>query len=322
MSAIRLFEVQTSDSAPFITDEPTVRQILNWNADNASRKIGSGIAEKERRRIWRLFEGDLGDNLVASCRPFHLLNFINSHLGADASDWTRGRWCKTIQGPFNAAEKLGLIVKNPFRGLTFDTGGAGRDWTDEEYQSLLRSTTAPFRRVVVMMRFSGMRPGEVRELEKSNLRWDDWLIMVEKHKMRYRTKKPRPVWMNHVTAKLLAWLIRNNPPAARILFLNAFGRSWTCKALTKRMQELREKIGLPDDVKCHGGRHTFITRGLMAGVDVPVMMELAGHSQLATTQHYMHIGNKSDHLARGAERAIQPTKKQVRQKPDDPPKAN
>lgn len=309
MSAIRLFNDSAArESAPLVSDQPTVRQILDWNEQNSSRKVGSPAAEKERRRIWSMVRASLGDRLVADCRPFHLLDFINAELGKantkkKVSDWSRRRWNTTIQNPFNRAEKLGLITKNPFRGLTFGEGGKGRDWTDNEYQSLLRNAPPVFRLFLVWMRFSGMRPGESREILRSHADRAEGIICIDQHKMRYLTEEPRYVPINHVLGKILDYAARHHPCERNVL-LNSFGKPWTCRAITKQMRSLRQKIGLPDSVKCHGGRHTFITRGLMNGVDIPSMMELAGHGSIKTTQRYTHLKGKTGHLKAAMEKAV------------------
>ena len=129
--------------APFINNDPTIGQVIHWHENNASRKIHSAIAEKERRRVWGLLRDALGDWRVADVKAFQGLNFINAQTGLD-SDWSRRRWNAIIQRPFNAAAKLQLIERNPFRGLNFPQGKRGRDWTEAEYQQMRCGTTACF----------------------------------------------------------------------------------------------------------------------------------------------------------------------------------
>lgn len=260
----------------------------------------------------------LGSQRIADSKPFQVLDFINAQSGVK-SDASRRRWNAAVQAPFNAAEKLQLILKNPFRGLSFPPGPKGRDWTEEEYLAMLRGSPAIFRRVLVFLRFSGMRPGEGRELQKPDVRMDEHKILVQKHKMRYLTKAPRPVPLNHVLVKLIAWLKRNNPLSKHLL-LNSHGRPWTCQAVTKRVRKLREKLGLSPGVKLHGARHTFITHALMNGVDPAALMEMTGHTQMATMQGYTHLTNKVDHLIDSMDRAIgSPRAKKVVTPPERPP---
>lgn len=46
-----------------------------------------------------------------------------------------------VQRPFNWAVRQGLILAKPFRGVTHRQGGPRRPMSDEEFQSLLRSTS-------------------------------------------------------------------------------------------------------------------------------------------------------------------------------------
>jgi site-specific recombinase XerD len=285
-----------------IAGDPTVAQILAWHESNPSRKVSSPTAEKERRRIWGLLRDALGNQPIPQCKAFQALNFINGQTGVK-SDASRRRWNAAVQAPFNAAERLQLISRNPFKGVSFPAGPRGRDWTDDEYRAMLRGSTAVFRRVLVFLRFSGMRPGEGRELQQLDVRTNERKIVVEKHKMRYLTKAPRPVPLNHVLTKLVAWLKRNHP-SSRHLLLNSHGRPWTSQAITKRLRKLREMLGLSREVKLHGARHTFITRALMNGVDPAALMQVVGHTQMATLRGYAHLTNKVDHLLGSMDQAI------------------
>jgi len=307
--SVRLFTPEAEGSPPFINADPTVGQILDWYQDDAARHCNSAEAEKERRRIWAICRHALGRRRVADCKAFDLLSLINAQKGL-RSDNARRRWNGTLQRPFNAAERLGLIVKNPFRGLSFPAGDEGRDWTEAEWSAMMRLAPLPFRRVLVWIRYSGMRPGEVRGLLADDVRIDQDKIVIDKHKTRHVTKHAKAIPLNSVLQRLLELLQRDKPPSAKHLFLNSFGRPWTCQALTKSLRRIRRKAGLSSQVKLHGGRHTFGTGAIINEVGLPAVMEIMGHRRLATTQRYLHLANKVDHLSASMEQAVK-----VRTKP-------
>ena len=296
-------KTKTSKPAtPFRCAAATVADVFDWYRANSPTRIQTGTGERERLRLYKMLAEVIGPVSCSECRPHHLLTFINERASENA--WTRRRWNATLQRPFNYATRLGLIPNNPFKGLAFPEGENGRDWTDDEYRALLRAAKPHMRRVIVMIRFSGMRPGEVRGLEWKHVDVAAGAIVLDKHKTVAKTKKSRLIPLNTVTVKLLAWLRRNHLPRARQIFLNSFFRPWSCKALTKTVQAIREKVGLGDDVKLHGGRHTFATGAILAGVDVGTLAELLGHGRIMTTQRYVHLAGKVDHLSDAMERAI------------------
>jgi integrase len=307
MSALRLWSPDGDDSnpassvPPLRSAAPTVKAVIDWFIEFNPKPSKSPVADTEQRRIWALFVSKYGRKLVAEMRGFELVEFVAGQVGV-RSNWTRKRWNATVQKPFNKAVKLGIIASNPFRGVSFPDGKEGRDWTDEEFRALLRNTSPCFRRVLVAVRFSGMRPGEVREVEWSEVRESLNALVIDASKT--KTKLTRRIPFNHVLLKLILWLRRRSPLATGAVFVNSRGEPWTIGAFVSRIDRLREAAGLPSDVRLHGGRHLFATRAILNGLDIAVLAQLLGHKSISTTQRYIHLANKVDHLGAAMEAAI------------------
>jgi len=60
------------------------------------------------------------------------------------------------------------------------------------------------------------------------------------------------------------------------------------------MLKAAEKAGLEKRVHPHLLRHTYGSHLAMAGVDLPTIKELMGHSDISTTMIYAHL--HPDHL--------------------------
>jgi integrase len=315
----------------------TVREIVAWVI--ANKPPGADKSDKERRRVLGIFALAHGEMPLHELRTYHLLNFVNSHSGCK-SGWTKRRWATTIRAAFNYAARLGFIPYCPLVALGIRAGGQGRDWTKEEMQLLLRHSSPYFRRVVLFLRFTGCRPGEVKKLKWEHVDFKRSIIVLQEHKMAYKTSTPRTIYLSPVALKLLKWLHRHrgDPEANRAwiggrkghriqrdgklvmklalqptvqgvnkeyVFTTAYGTPWRHQAMTKRLRFLRMRSGLSKEVRMHGGRHTFITNALANGVDIATVATLVGHSQIGTTMRYTHLVDKTDAMLKAATRAVQ-----------------
>lgn len=284
----------------------TVNQVLDWYERNEVREFAP-TALRERQRLWKLFRIAYGAHEVGECRPADLLAFIVSQKGC-RSNHTRRRIRATICRPFNEAECLGLISRSPFRGIRIPKGKSGRDWTDAEFQAILRVSAPYFRRLICFVRFSGARPGEARTLEWPHVRYEVEAIIQAVHKTDDAVDQPRRIYFNRVFLRLLIWL-RRHKTHNTFVFTNRRGRPWTIRALCNHMAIIRQRAGLARDVKNHGGRHTFGTNAIMNGVDLAELAQLLGHTNVNTTMRYVHLANKRGHLNDASERAIRKRKR-------------
>jgi site-specific recombinase XerD len=277
----------------------TVAEVLAWFKQASPDSNSESSAEREKIR--RCFAEVYGTMQLADCRSHMLVDFVRSRPSLK-SGWSRVRWCVTVKRPFNFAVKMGFIDANPFAGATFSRGDNGRDLRDSEYQAMLRMNPPEMRIVIVFMRFSGLRPGEVRHLSRSMISISRQSIVIPKHKSEYRTHRPRVVPLNRVLVKALAWLCRQHPHD--ILFRNTRGEEWTLGAICASLRRCRKRARLGKDVKLHGLRHTFATRAIMRGVDLAALQQILGHGTIKTTEGYLHLAGKVDHLRGAMEKAV------------------
>ncbi len=286
------------------SNELTVSQLIEWSLSFDTR-VRAEESRIERKRILLKFRETFGPLPVTSLRGVHLVDFINQQSGLKAQ-WSRRRWCTTIKAAFNSAAKLGLISAQPFLGVSYAKGSRGRDLSDSEFRALLRATTAPFRRVLIFLRFSGARPYELRELEWNQVRIESGSIVIRRHKTLTTQSDPAPrtIFLNPVTVKLINWIYRNQADRGRYVFKNAYGGKWRTRSLCKRLKELREKTRLPGDVKLYGCRHSFATNAILNEVDIATLAKLMGHTSIKTTEWYLHLAGKDDHLRAAARRAV------------------
>jgi integrase len=204
--------------------ESLVREIF----DLYLRLEGSKVGERHREEVNRLlalFARDHGDKPVCALKPADLLLFIQAH--PEWKEWTIKRVVAVVKRPFNWAVKMQELRYNPLAGVTHAAGERRRPMTDAEFRTLQCNTTAVFRRVLVFLRLTGARPGELAMAQWSDLDLERGVLTLRRHKTVKKTRRPRIVPLTPALVKLLIWLRRHrgrfSPAALRMRQLLAQG---------------------------------------------------------------------------------------------------
>jgi len=182
---------------------------------------------------------------------------------------------------FNVAIKEWEWIKdNPVSRLSFAVGNKNaRDrWlTPDEEQRLLACATSPqwLRPLLIVALHTGMRRGEILDLQWQNIDFARGILTVERSKNGEKRTIPmsKTLCVLFNSMEVLGILGRMFPVAVRSL------RAAFEAALTKA------KI---DNFKFHDLRHTFATRLVQNGVDLYKVKELLGHKGIAMTMRYAH----------------------------------
>ena len=261
-------------------------------------------------------------------QPYENRDFVaaTDQLGLKwKSDWTLADIVSIIQRPFNWAVQQRLIVANPFRGVRHRCGEPRRPMTDAEFLALLRATVTLRPGQIKAFpssqtSYSGSpvppssdvppvyrgRPGEMADLTWDDVDLDQGVIVLRQHKTSrtQRTPRPRVIQLVPSMVKLLKKIQSQQRPGTTHVFLTAQGTQWNRSNLGLRMRRLRERAGLPDDVKLYGIRHHFGTQSIINGVDIKTLAELMGHTTSRMTEHYVHLAGCQKHLAAAMLQAV------------------
>jgi len=284
-------------------------------------------AFEERRRYLQLFAEAHGFRKVndRDCLPVHVEEWLAEHAEWQ-SDWTKAQVVSIVMRPFNWAAQKRLIPSNPFRGVEKTQGQPRRPLTEAEFRKLLRHATvwkkrkrtqkiypcerkrrlkpsagARFRQVLIFLRYTGCRPGELCGLEWTDIDLEQRVIVLRRHKTSKKTRKPRVVPLHPVVLKLLITIKRQEDPGNHV-FVNHRKNPWNRSSLSLRVQRARETAGIPDDAKLYGLRHAFGTRAILNGVDIKTLSELLGHTTTRMSEHYIHLAGQRSHLAAAMEK--------------------
>lgn len=158
-------------------------------------------------------------------------------------------------------------------------------------------------RAMLMTTFlSGMRVGEVASLRFSDVVDSEGNIRNEIRLTPEMTKGQfaRVVFISERLRKELQQYIRIYNPADKTMkfFYSQKKDSdgFNSNTLTQHFHFLYRRAGL-DGASSHSGRRSFITNLASKGVSVRVLMNLAGHRSISTTQAYIDI---NDNMLRSA----------------------
>ena len=148
------------------------------------------------------------------------------------------------------------------------------------------------RAILLLTHLAGMRIGECAALRVCDVLASDGSIRKDIDLSAAQTKgnKSRTVLLNQrMQAELAAYIqtvrVRD---AKQPLFATQRSAGFTANSLTQVVNGIYKKAGF-DGCSSHSGRRGFITNLAEKGVSVRVMMALAGHQNMSTTQRYIDL---------------------------------
>jgi integrase/recombinase XerD len=152
------------------------------------------------------------------------------------------------------------------------------------------------RLIILLSHYAGLRVGEIASLIWADLLEADGSVKQVFYLSAENTKsnEARAVHLN----ELLRKEISNYSKAAAIepgtssisnpVIASQKGKTFSANSLCQLFGRIYSEAGI-DDASSHSGRRWFITKLAHAGVSPKVIMELAGHKHLGTTQRYIEV---------------------------------
>jgi len=169
--------------------------------------------------------------------------------------------------------------------------------TERELQRLLdyvaKTKSAKRNRAIILLtHLAGMRIGEVAAVRVCDVMANDGTVRDEINLSAAQTKgnRSRSVLLNErMRAELASYILTikvRDPKQA--LFSTQRSAAFSANSLTQVVNALYKQAGF-DGASSHSGRRGFLTNLAEKGVSVRVMMALAGHRNMATTQRYIDL---------------------------------
>jgi integrase/recombinase XerD len=152
------------------------------------------------------------------------------------------------------------------------------------------------RALVLLSHYAGLRVGEI-----GTLTWDDLLepsgTVVRQFLLKATHTKTNEARTVHVSGKLAREIaaykscFKQEPKRSAPLIASQKGGPFSANSLCQLLARIYADAGIVG-ASSHSGRRWFITQLAHSGVSPKVIMTLAGHRSLATTQRYIDVNDQ------------------------------
>ena len=240
-------------------------------------------------KAWKAHFGDVLIKELIQQKIEAFLNDLIEQGGLGSSG--RNRHLTMLKAFFNKGIQWGLLHENPCRSISKlrEPGPRTRFLDQEETQRLLEPTSTQFRPVLVTALHSGMRRGEILNLQWPDVDMKNRIITVQDSK----SGKKRMIPIDDTLYETLKGLTSRFKKG--YVFPSPKFPDKPCYDF-KRQFRNAVKAAQIENFRFHDLRHTFASHLVMNGVDIKSVQELLGHATLNMTMRYSHLA--PDHRLR------------------------
>jgi integrase/recombinase XerD len=159
------------------------------------------------------------------------------------------------------------------------------------------------RLIIQLSHYAGLRVGEIATLIWNDLLESDGSVKAVFYLSAENTKsnEARAVHLNDLLQKQVAAYyagLAYEVPIDQPVIASQKGKGFSANSLCLLVSRIYIEAGITG-ASSHSGRRWFITQLAHAGVSPKVIMELAGHKHLGTTQRYIDVNDEMKTAAVG-----------------------
>ena len=241
------------------------------------------------KSLKRYFQGKWMDEITPGMvEDFKMARILEKRWGNDKdiaiSGATVNRTLSTLRLMFNYAERCGHQISNPVRSVNFfEETGCMRIISLEEEIAYMATASQPLKDIARVMLDTGMRPEEVFRIEIGNLDFIQRTIFnpfgktpTARRKLTM-TDEVRPILKERAVAA-----------KGRYVFPSPENPGMPIGSVRKAHDAAVRRAKLKPRFRLYDLRHTYASRAAMAGVDLPTLAALLGHTSIQMTMRYVH----------------------------------
>lgn len=256
---------------------------VGWCKQNRPKTL------RDRRHLVGLLKKHIADTAITNVSQLAIERFkrARAEQGVKPATINRGvaLW-KHFIGRAVIEGWIPEIIGRAARNVTMlkEPPGRVRYLDDEEATRLLGALRPDVRDVVLTAMMTGMRRGEILGLKKSAVDFATQHIRLTETK----TNKARFVPIHDALVPVLQQAIERSP--SEYVFTNVAGRPCSHRVAAVFRRTVK-KLGI-HDLRFHDLRHDFATKLRRNGFGLDLIATLLGHTTLAMTQRYAHLGRE------------------------------
>lgn len=198
-----------------------------------------------------------------------------------------------IKKHLGIAKKYGIKLKFDLDDLKGGNTSGHRDYLNREelkkfadlYFRMKRGNSKVIAGYFMFSCFTGLRVGDLTDLERSGLYGEDIFFINQK------SDRPQRIELNQSCRRIL--------DECDELFVKKFSHEY----MNRVLKILAVRAGIEKNISFHVARHTFATNFLRSGGKVENLQKLLNHQSISTTMEYVHIiaeeANKEIYLLDG-----------------------
>ena len=328
-----LFEEQCQNGTAPTDGKIKLADFVPIYLENAKHRLSPVVYEKYSRMLEICIIPMLGHLKLKDIKPIHIQRFVDSlqdretHLdGTDGklSPSTVRRYYTMVQSVLHSAYKLGLIGVNPADSdritLPKIQEQTTEIFTDAELAQLLDCLEAEplqFKLLIHLAINTGCRRGELVGLKWSDINYTTGILTVSRSNYKLtgdteikskttKTGKSRNIMLPSYCLAMLRQfkaeqaqtqlLLGDRWQGENWIFTQADGKPMYPTTPTQSFSKFLKRNGLAHK-KFHALRHTSATLLLSNGTNIKNVASRLGHSQLKTTNRYVHAVEQAEREA-------------------------
>jgi integrase len=271
--------------------EEYVEQFLKWSQLQHKPKTHE-LHDLNCQTLKRFFSGKYLDEVTMemvedfkSARKQERLRWSKDRFVTGA---TVNRALTTLKLLYHQAERSSYAVKNPVVGVAMfsEPLDSMRVITFEEQASYLSKASQPLRDIAEIILDTGMRPEEVFRIRVENIDLRQKTIFNPFGKTK-AARRTIPM-TDDVACLLKARIKKLEKKETPFVFPSPYNFQKPIGSVKKAHRSAVIRAKIKGHFRLYDARHTFATRAVASGADLPTLSALLGHAGILMTMRYVH----------------------------------